>query len=300
MQQQVTPKYLRSLAERVRVTDFLCYREYLEAIYAELKREIADYSFPRFAEDLGFPRSNVLRLTIARHRNLAEGGARRVVEALGLKLDERRYFLALVQHNNALKDDEREAAFQKMIAIKTKSLPVGSASSKLKYFSEWYHPIIREMTALSDFRSDPKWIANRLYRRILPHQAEASLALLEELELIRFERTRGRHVPTGDHVVIDRNIGVMAVTRYQQEMLDLARESLTAVPDADRDFNTLTVSISPEAEARVREILEHACAQIMALDGEATSKSFVYQINTQMFSVMKKPRPSAAKRRGSG
>jgi uncharacterized protein (TIGR02147 family) len=148
--------------------------------------------------------------------------------------------------------------------------------------------VIREMTGLAEFRSDPKWIASRLYRRILPHQAEASLALLEELELVRFDQTQGRHFPTGEQVVIDRNIGVMAVTRFQQEMLDLARESLTAVPGSDRDFNTLTVCIAPEAEATVREILENACAQILRLESQGAGKSFVYQINTQMFSVTKK------------
>ena len=98
----------------------------------------------------------------------------------------------MVKYENERSPQKREQYFKKLTEVKAK-LIAPEITEVLEYVSEWYHPVIREMTGLDTFYSDPAWIAKNLHYKLMPMQAKESLELLEKLDLIEFNADEGRH-----------------------------------------------------------------------------------------------------------
>lgn len=271
----------------LQVTDFLSYREYLEKLYGLMKPSRKAYSYAQFAEDLGFSKTNVMWLVMSGRRKLMAKAAQRVVESLGMTGIDRQYFMTLVQYNNARRPDVREDRFKALHSLKRRDLGSDKDQNVLEYFAEWYHPVIREMTGLKDFSSEPEWIAARLSFKVLPREIRSSLELLEKLGLIRFDSDLGRHAQTGGQVLPDRKVGNMAVARYHQKMCEIAREAVTMVPEKRRDLNALTVFVTEDAAMKISQILYKACEDIMKVENECKGADQVFQVNAQLFALTK-------------
>ena len=218
-------KKLTKENEQLIINRFVSYREFLKLLYKKVKETVDKYSYYKFASDLGFSESNVIWLTISGRRKLTRNSGNKIAKAIGLTTEEKNYLLLLIDYNNTSKPDVREDIFQKIVQLNQSSKP----SERLEYFSEWYHPVIREMTALKDFKSDPKWICSKLCVRILPKQAKDSLKLLEELDLIRFDKESNRHHRTEEQILPDRETQNFALIRYHQKMSEIAKDTLVKV-----------------------------------------------------------------------
>jgi uncharacterized protein (TIGR02147 family) len=278
---------LKAAADRVRISDFLSYRDYLVKLFETLKTDVPSYSYPQLGEDLGLSRSNVAWLIIKGKRRLTVKAAQRIAAALDLGADARRYLETLCSYANARRSDVREDLFRQLAALKSKTATSEQAQRTLEYFSEWHHPIIREMVGLEDFESDPAWIGARLVIPLMPMQILRSLQLLERLGLIVYDGKRGRHVQTGGQIHPDREVERIAAVRFHQRMCDMARESVTRVPEQRRELNTLTLCLSDDVAMKATAILYKACEQIMKLESEAKTKSEIYQVNVHLFPFTK-------------
>jgi uncharacterized protein (TIGR02147 family) len=283
-------KILKQAGRDLRVSDYLSYREYLETLYRRATGLVPNYSYEAFAADLGLSKTNALRLAVIGRRNLAVSSARKVAQALALKHDDRRYWLLLVEQNNARSASARDALFQELLRLKASALPSAAFRTRLAYYADWYNPIIREMTGMPDFRSDPHWIARRLYHSVRPRQVQASLDLLSDLGLIVYDRELGRHRKTDDDVIVDRSFDHMAMARYHQKMIEMARDSVTVVPEDERDHNALTVCIPPSVFERLKALSDELVDQALAMERDAATSSEpkqVYQLNTNLFRLTK-------------
>lgn len=277
---------VKELASDLRVTDYLSYRDYLGDLYNELKKGDGGYSYARFAEDLGFSATNVIWLVITGRRKLTKTTAARIVTALGLKNHERRFFLALVRHNNARSHDERERIFAEMVEIKRQGLASDASRNILEYYSEWYHPVLREMTALPDFSLDPAWVNGRMFEPLLPRQIERSFELLQSLGLVK--RDGDRYVHSGNQVRMTDDVSAVAGTRYHQKMLEMAKQSLTRTPAKERDYNALTVCVSRDVAMKIRDLMHALCRQIMDMEAQSDETGEIYQANVMLFPLTKK------------
>jgi uncharacterized protein (TIGR02147 family) len=287
---QASHARLLRAVDHVPVVNFLSYRDYMQKIYEFIKDSDPTYSYAQLGEDLGFSRSNVLWLVIVGRRKLSPRACERLIKSLGLTGSHRRYLEQLRVHGNARRPDERQAAFDALMVIKSESTASTMSQHTLEYFSEWHHPVLREMVALPDFQSDPDWINDRLVKKLMPTQILKSLELLERLDLITYDRKRGRHVQTGGQIKPDRHVERMASVRFHQKMCDMARDAATRVSAARRDMNTLTICVSDATAMKASEILFKACEQIMKLESESDSRDQIYQVNVHLFPFTKTPK----------
>lgn len=237
---------------------------------------------------MGFPKTNALWLVISGRRKLSPKTTERILKALGFKNTHRRYFLALVHHNNASKASEREKYLQEMLDIKSQSIPQHEDKEKLEYFSQWYYPVIREMVGTTWFQSDPQWIADQLYMKIMPKQAAYALELLEKLGLISWDETLSRHVLTGGQVHPTRQVGPIASIRYHEKMCEIARDSVTRVPASLRDLNALTVRLKPSDVELIKTRIIELCQDIFQMEenSKGSEDELVYQLNMQVFPLL--------------
>lgn len=284
---RLSPADIRRVAATLDVTSFVSYRDYLKALYGACHAEAGSYSYSQFARDLGFSFSNVLWLVCTGRRKLTPTTTQRLIEAAGLSGNARRYLQTLVAYNNARRSDVREARFKQLLTLKSRGLTAQEAIDTLEYFAEWQHPVVREMTALPDFRSEPDWIASRLAFRLLPAEVKRSLELLEQLGLVRFDPKMQRHVQTGGQILPDRNVETMAQIRYHQKMSELARDALTITEARRREMNTMTICVDEETAMKMGEMLYRTCEEIMKLEAKCTKRTQVYQVNVQLFPLTK-------------
>jgi uncharacterized protein (TIGR02147 family) len=274
---------LRQVAAGLAVTDYLAYRDYLKALYVRAKALSDSYSYLQIAEDLGFSRTNVVRLVIAGQRPLTSKAAEKIAKALDLHGADRRYWTTLVKYANARLPAERDNLFRLLMSYKTKSQPSELDPVQAEYFSEWYHPVIREMTALADFHGDPEWIKGKLTFPLRLEQIKRSLELLEKLGVIRRDPALGRYTRTADRIATDAEVDSIAIVRFHQKMIEIGRESITVVPEHARDIRAVTVTLPKSALPVLKGKIEEWLAQVAAMEDEDGPGEQVVQVNVQMF-----------------
>lgn len=277
---------MQSAAE-LSVCRFYDYKEYLNQLYLLAKKRLGQLSYLDFSERLGFSKSNVIWLVMTGRRKLTNGSVEKIADALNFSSVQKSFVRALVRYNNTTRAEDRESLFAKMMEIAAKDMPTSGQGRLIEYFQEWYHPIIRELTATEDFRSDPSWISGKLNVKVSPLRIRKSLALLEELGLIVFDEQLGRHQRTDIQVVPDGEFEAMTMIRYHQGTCLSARDSIAKVSAHEREFNSLTLSLSADGMEKVRAILRNACAAIMEVEHRDRGADLVFQANLQLFPVTK-------------
>lgn len=282
-------KIIATIASRVPVSRFLDYREYLQTIYQQLKAELESYSYLSFAEDLGFSKSNVVHLMIRGKRPLSSKAAVQVAEILHLKGKDKKYFEDLVAYQNSRDPQERETLFQDLVAIKTREVHHASdLSAQLEFFTDWYHTAIFEFSQTQAFSSDPKLLAASLTPRIRPEQARRSLELLVELGLLQHEPATGRYRATEKRLSTGDEIASLAVTRYHQKMIELGKESVTAVEPSQRDISSISISIPLDLLPELKSEISKFRKKLLELSEKSLEAEAVYQMNIQLFPLTRK------------
>ena len=213
--------------EEVNLARFLHYRDFLSALYLHLKGEIKGFSYLQFAAALGLGSNNsILRLVIAGKRRLTPRAAERIGEHLRLSGTRRRYWLTLVRYNTAKDPGEADRLLQRLMKLKTKLQPEGIDETRLAYFAEWYHPVIREMAARPDFQMDARWIQSRIGFPVRLEDIKKSLELLTRLGLIHFDARSDSWVRSDEPIDTGPEARGIAFIRYHQKMIGLGSQAI--------------------------------------------------------------------------
>lgn len=268
-------------------------RDYLRDLFESLKGSEARFSYERFSEMLGFGRNSYAYQIIAGTRPITEKAALRFCNGIPLVGRDRRYFLAICRYQFAKALDEREAAIGEIIALRSELAESDMDRAQIEYFSEWYHPVVRELVALADFRFDPAWIVKRISPEISTEQAIYSLKLLQRVGYIELDPVSGRWVQTEVNVKTSVEVRSLALLRFHRQMIERAKEAILAVPSAERDVSAITIALSDRQfqelkkslQATRREVLKKFASETRP---DAAEPSRIYQLNTQLFPLTRR------------
>ncbi len=275
---------ITQLADNIKPSSFLDYRQYLKSVYTVSKDEFGkSYSYKRFAEDLGFGATTVIHQIIKGYRPLSLKAAEKVIKALNLKGAERKYFLKLVEFTNSKATAKREETFNKLISLKNDVLPSEFDKDCLEFFSEWYHPVIHELVGLTDFQNDLGWIAGKLSPAPRPEQIKKSLELMQRLELITFDGEQDRYIQTNKRISTGHRVKGLAFVAYHQKMIDMGKESLTKSKGDKRDISALTLSIDEATFQKIKTMIHDFQMKILEVAEDVESPDRIYNVNMQLF-----------------
>lgn len=221
--------------------------------YNDFRRYLADWHSTRQARDPEFSKSEVSRqLGLPRTRSYFTdvlGGKRvsgtfldRFVLVLGLNKDEARYFRVLVRFNQSETPEDRELAFDQLVAL-NKTPRHNLDLQHYLYYRYWWHGAIRALLGIQDYGDEPERIGKDLTPAITPGEAKAALDLLTELGLIE-RNTHGFLKPTTRHLATPEASRDELVRQLQIQQLELAQRSLLSAPSPDRRTFTNTLSVS--------------------------------------------------------
>jgi len=264
---------------------YLDYRKYLADAFEGMKAGHPGFSHRAFARMAGFRSSNFLMLVMQGKRNLSGTGIQKVARALKLKKKEVQFFENLVRFNQSKTDAERNLYYERIASNRKYAESHRLEKGQFEYYSKWYIPVIREMVILDGFREDPAWIAAQLSPAITSREAKAALALLIDIGLLARDGS-GRLVQKERHIASGDEVGSLALTNFQREMIERAAESIDATPAEMREVGSVTFAVSRERLAQAKRMIREFRSRLSGFLAEGGGGAdAVYQFNLQLFNV---------------
>lgn len=283
-------KRLAALAKEVPVTQFLEYQDYLGQLYQVAKARFAPYSYLRFAEDLGFSGTNVIRLVIARKRRLAEKSARTIAASLGLKNEDKKYFMNLVRYANVPSQETKADIFMQIYEDKKLSVADNVDKDLMDYYASWQNPLVLELIRLRGAYREPAELQELLYPKIQKEMIQRSVELLERLQMIKWNpgEQSWTVLDQPPHILPeDRAASLYSLAQFHLQMMDIASQCLMLVPRPEREYNALTLRIPAQKISLLKEQIRQFCASLLALETSTEADDRIVQVNIQMFPFTK-------------
>lgn len=266
---------------------YLSFRRWLDDWFQARKAADRRFSHRLFARRAGVRSPSLLNEVIAGRRNLTPATTDGFVRALGLTHDEGVFFTDLVALDQAMSEEEKNAAWERVAASRRFRSARPIEGAMVRYLSRWYTPAIRELALRPDFRADPEWIAGALLPKITVAQARDALESLFALGML--VECDGRARPADVSVATPHEVAGLAAHNYHREMLARAHDAIEAVPADERHLCGVTVAIPESLVPRLKRELDAIQERLLHLcDEQAGGAERVYQIGLQLFPLSRR------------
>jgi uncharacterized protein (TIGR02147 family) len=264
------------------------YRKFLADYYEEKKKTVQYFSYMNFSRKAGFSSKSFVFNVIRGRKNLSRSSVVKLCRLLQLGKTEAAYFENLVYFNQAKNFSERDFYYRQLNAIHHTTSEASSAKQLRKdqyeFYSNWYHAVIRSLIDLYPLVKDYRSIAAMLYPAVTPKQAQKSIELLLRLRLIE-RQADGSCKVCSKVLITGRDIQSLAVQHFHLECMELAAKALRELPREKRNISGLTLGISPEAYAKIEQIILSCQEEILDIADKDKKSDRVYQLNFQFFPV---------------
>lgn len=279
------------------VTEYMDYRKYLADFYAyrreQTKKDIRPYSYQMFSAAANIKSPQYLRLIIDGKRNLSDDMIGKFSKALNLNREGTEELKSLVHYTQATDPSERNR-FLKDLMEKRVNQKIKSGEIDSKAFEKvpgWVAWILYSMTDVKGVNFEISQLKQLLGEKATQDEIHEALnKLLESGQLVRDPET---HEIKKSRPLMENadNIPVALVRKLQAELLYLGMESLFQDDPTDREFGTVTLSMTEKEFEEIKFKLRQIRKQMTKDNSIARSQSAgerIYQLNIQLFPVTKK------------
>lgn len=151
--------------------------------------------------------------------------------------------------------------------------------------ANWHPLTIKEMSLLSDFELNARWIASRLDHKITPQQAKEAIELLERIGLVEIDSKKGK-MRSSHQTMNTPDVDTSGpVAKFHKALLQLALDSIDQQSVDERCLNALTIAVRkkdlPEAFKKISKFTR----EMNAYFTKGTSYDSIYQLAIQLFRV---------------
>ena len=271
------------------------FRRFLKDWYAEQKRNNPRYSQRTFARKAGLTSTGFFSEVIAGKRQLTQAAVLRFSKALKLNAQDQAAFESLVAFNQAKTMEERNHHYGKLMGMHGAKVDI-VGSERYEFYRHWRNAAVRELINCRPVRAarreDFAALGQSLEPPLSANQARQAVELLLRLGFVVREadgrlRQSAPLISTGDLSAAPPT--ALDVDNFQMAMLDLARRALDKRPRAERDFSTLTLSLSAEGEAAAKAEIAALRKRLLALAERDEGADRVRQFNFQSFPLTRTP-----------
>ena len=268
------------------ILEYRDYRQYIADYYADRKAKSA-FSWQEFAKAAGFSSPVYLKYVSEGRFNLSEEAAGRTAKAMHLADFECEFFVEMVKFDHAKNDDEKRAAFSKMISIADANKAKILEGESFRFFEDWKNPVLRELAPAMP-GAKPLALAHACRPEISAAEVSESLNFLIKANLLKKDKD-GNYSQTEKTVTTGpMDVTPLAVRGMHRQMGEFALDAIEGVPQDERHFSGLTLGITREAyEEIVRKIAEFR-KEIIAIATRESATDEVYRLNVQFFPMTNK------------
>lgn len=273
------------MPKKISIFSYTDYRQFLRDKFDALKAANPLFSHRRFSQLAGFASPNVLKLAMDGKRNLSHTSIHKFTHALKLNAKEKRFFELLVYYNQAPTPQQARHYYQQIMSVPECHTHQQLTQEQYEYMSQWFYPAIAELANLPDFKENPLWIANRLQKRLTPTEASEALARLQHIGILTRD-AKGKLKAAHPSITTGPEVAAMAAFRFYEQGLDLAKAALTKQPEHQREFGTITTSVSKNQLAKLKELIRDFRKTVVhTLSQNSETPDAVCQLNVQMFTL---------------
>lgn len=268
------------------IARYTCYRAYLYDFFNYKKSLRSGFSYRQFASLVGLKSPNYLQLVIQGKRNLTETTGERLAEALKLKRNEIRYFVALINLENAVTPEEKQKAERNVFAANKTLISRVLPEEQQEVLTHWYHLLVRELVFLKDFEPSGAYIAKKLKNIITPEQAEDSFKLLLRTGYVTM--TNGQYRATDP--ILDTGLEVFTHTFMQQihaKMLKTWAAKIDQLGYREQELGVLNIPLPkskiPELQEKIRRFQDEVIGWAESAQ-KASDTDEIVQLGTYLMS----------------
>lgn len=276
------------------LADYMDYREYLADFYKFRRRvsrgSLRVYNYAMFSAAANIKSPNYLKMIIEGKRNLSDDMVTRFGKALGLMKEQVEEFRLLVHFTQATDPADRNMYLKKLSEHRVASkLKNGEIDRKTwEKVPNWVAWIIYAMVDQEGVRFDTQALKNLLRGKAREDEIDQALTtLLEAGELKRDEKT-GEIRKNRNLIESPEEVPVALVRKLQSQLMYLGLESLYQDEPTEREFGTLTMSLTRQEFEEIKFKLRQMRKALNKDNTIARMKSKgerVYQLNIQLFPV---------------
>ncbi len=199
-----------------------------------------------------------------------------------LSKPETEYFESLALYTQAVTDEEKKHAMEKLKAANPFRNHAFVEVLQMEYFSNWRHAAVRELLAIHEFRGDYAALGGLVSPPLSAHEAQESVELLHRLRLIR-KTAHGGYERADKVLVTRRDANPNLVRPALIDHLELARRALDRFAPEKRPFSLLTLSVSEGSFRQIHERLRAVRQEIFDIVTQDNEVDRLYQLNIQFF-----------------
>ena len=268
------------------ILDYTDYRQYIADYYADRKAKTA-FSWQEFAKTAGFSSPVYLKYVSEGRFNLSAEAAVRTAQAMHLTDYEREFFVEMVKFDHAKNDDEKRAAFSKMVSIAESRKAKIVDGESFRFFEDWKNPVLRELAPAMP-GAKPLAMAHACRPEVSAAEVSDALSFLVKADLLKKDKD-GNYAQT-DKVVTTgpMEFTPLAVRGLHRQMGEFAIDAIENVPQDERHFSGLTLGITREAYEKIVQRIAEFRKDIIAIATSEAATEEVYRLNVQFFPMTKK------------
>lgn len=221
----------------------------------------------------------VLSRALANKRALSYKVARRITENLCLTPKEAALFLASVA------EDQKDRGLKRCNLETQPDSNIDKAdidhigADFFRIIGDWYHYAIQQLTLIEGFKSDPRWIAQRL--GITVQEAQLAVKRLILAGLLQESNGHFRAAATKADIK-DKRVSLPALHHHQKQMLQKAIHSMENNPAEMHSMTGIAIPIDPQKINLAKKLIEQFSNHICEILGSG-NKSKLYQLSISLF-----------------
>lgn len=259
------------------------YREYLRHYFDERKRLQRSFSSRFFAQKAGFSSHCYCSMVIDGKRNLSDESIEKIAKAIGFKPKENEYFRTLVYYNQSDSVDKKEHFYNSLSSMKKSAKCFSLSKKHLRYFDNWYYPVIRHLAVYSPWKGDFSVLASMVKPKITKQQAKEAVESLEAMNLINKDKN-GDYTLTSQ-MISSGEIPAFAKMKARRQMLEKGIEAAENIDASERFTTYTTMSVSKKTYSEIIKVLENAKQDIINKGFNDKKPEKIYELILQMFPI---------------
>ncbi|ASD62267.1 DUF4423 domain-containing protein [Bdellovibrio bacteriovorus] len=276
------------------LSDYMNYRQFLADFYLfkrkASKGSLRAYTYAVFSAAANIKSPNYLKMIIEGKRNLSDDMIGKFGKALGFMKDQTEEFRLLVQFTQAMDPAERNMYLKKLsehrVAGKLKS---GEIDRKTwEKVPNWVAWIIYAMIDQDGVSFDTATLKNLLRGKASEDEIDNALSTLISSGDLRRDEVTGELKKARSLTESPEEIPVALVRKLQSQLMYLGLESLYQDQPTEREFGTLTLSLTKSEFEEIKFKLRQMRKALHKDNSIARMKDKgerVYQLNIQLFPV---------------
>ncbi|MFV3407947.1 DUF4423 domain-containing protein [Bdellovibrio bacteriovorus] len=276
------------------LSDYMNYRQFLADFYLfkrkASKGSLRAYTYAVFSAAANIKSPNYLKMIIEGKRNLSDDMIGKFGKALGFMKDQTEEFRLLVQFTQAMDPAERNMYLKKLsehrVAGKLKS---GEIDRKTwEKVPNWVAWIIYAMIDQDGVSFDTATLKNLLRGKASEDEIDNALSTLITSGDLRRDEVTGELKKARSLTDSPEEIPVALVRKLQSQLMYLGLESLYQDQPTEREFGTLTLSLTKSEFEEIKFKLRQMRKALHKDNSIARMKDKgerVYQLNIQLFPV---------------